>query len=157
MQITWLGHASFKIKANKQVIYLDPYSGEYDEKADIILISHGHYDHMSINIINKIRSDDTIILSTKEVVAEVNATTMSLGDKKRIKGIEIEAVAAYNIGRGFHHKDSSLGFIIDFNNKKIYFAGDTDLIPDIGNIKADIVLLPIGGIYTMGVRDAVEA
>ena len=157
MEIKWLGHASFEIKVNEKVIYIDPYFGEYKDKADIILISHGHYDHSSAEKVEDVMVDDTIILTTKDVASQLDGTAMSIGDKKEIDDIKIEAVPAYNIGKSFHPKGSGLGFIIEADKKKVYFAGDSDLIPEMKKIKADVVLLPVGGTYTMNAEEAAEA
>ena len=157
MEIKWMGHASFEIKVNGKIIYIDPYFGEYTDKADIILISHGHYDHSSAEKVKDARVDSTIILTTKEVTPHLDGTIMNAGDKKEIGNIKIEAVPAYNIGKDFHPKGTGLGFIIEADNKKVYFAGDTDLIPEMKEIKADVVLLPVGGTYTMNAKEAAEA
>jgi len=162
MKLKWLGHASFKL-TNGNIIYVDPYNINDSEKADIILISHGHYDHYSIEDIKRISKDDTDIVTTKDAPKKLSVTSMKAKDKLHLKNIKIEAVPAYNINKFrapnelFHPKGSGIGFILDINKKRIYFAGDTDFIPEMKKIKADIAILPIGGIYTMTVEEAVEA
>lgn len=158
MQIKWLGQASFKIKTRDTTIYTDPYAGEYDEKADLILISHEHYDHFSKEKINQVRTDNTAILTTDKVASELEgAKAMKQGDVLNVGGVKIEAVHAYNIGKPFHPKGNGIGFIISGNKYKVYFAGDTDNIPEIKNIKADIALVPVGGTYTMNREEAADA
>ncbi|MFH2028932.1 MAG: MBL fold metallo-hydrolase [Nanoarchaeota archaeon] len=155
MQITWLGHASFKIKTKDKVIYIDPYFGEYDESADIILISHNHYDHVSMEKVNQIRVDATQILTTAEVVSTIyGATTLTDNVELNIDSIKINTVPMYS---RTHTRGNGLGFIITSENISVYFAGDADLIPEIAQIKADIALLPVGGTYTMNAKEAAQA
>ena len=162
--IFWLGHAGFKIKDEKEIIYIDPYQVRDDkEKADFILITHEHFDHFSIEDIDKLLKPSTIIVGPKkikEALAKKEQKVVSLLPKEKInlKGIEIEGVPAYNLGKNFHPKEKdNLGFIIKIKNVKIYHAGDTDFIPEIKDIRVDVCLLPVGGTYTMDAREAAEA
>lgn len=159
MNIKWLGHASVKIKTKDKTIYIDPYSGDYSnaEKADLILVTHSHYDHFAKDVITKIMADDTVIVAPPSVGAEIESEVMKNGDKKEVKGLNIEAVAAYNVSKSFHPKGEGNGYIFEIEGKKIYFAGDTDLIPEMNLIEADIVLLPVGGTYTMDSEEAASA
>ena len=158
MEITWLGHASFMINVDDKIIYTDPYAGEYSLKADIILVSHEHYDHFAKDKISLIRVDTTRIFGPRKVSSQMEGVTnMNPGDERTIDGITIKAVPAYNTGKPFHPKGSGVGFLIETKNKTIYFAGDTDLIPEMPQIKADIVILPVGGTYTMYAKEAAEA
>lgn len=158
MEITWLGHASFMIKVDDTIIYTDPYSGEYSLKADIILISHDHYDHFAKDKISLIRVDATKMFGSRKVSSELDGIiSLSPGDERAVNGITIKAVPAYNVGKPFHPKGSGIGFIIETKNNSIYFAGDTDLITEMKQIKADIILLPVGGTYTMNAEEAAEA
>jgi len=158
MQIKWLGHASFKIKTKEMTIYIDPYSGEYDEKADLILISHEHYDHFGKDKIAQIRVDSTVILTTDKVASELDgAKSMKPGDTVSVGDVKVEAVHAYNIGKAFHPKGNGIGYIIKTDRHRVYFAGDTDKIPEMNNIKADVVLVPVGGTYTMNSDEAADA
>ena len=159
MKIQWLGHASFKIKADHKVIYIDPYAGEdYAEKADIVLVSHGHYDHSSREKIAKVRVDDTIVLTTKDNVAEIDGESFSPGDTRKIGDITITAIPAYNLEKEYHPKENpGLGFIIRFDKKSIYHASDTDMIPEMKNLRPTVALLPVGGTYTMNAKEAAIA
>ena len=158
MQLTWLGHASFKILGAGKVIYIDPYAGNYDEKADIILVTHDHFDHFVSEKIIGISSDSTIIFSTSSVASHLNTViALSPGDKKDAEGIIIEAVQAYNTNKRFHPKGLGIGFVISVEGKKIYHAGDTDRIPEMKYIKCDVALLPVSGTYVMNAKEAVEA
>jgi L-ascorbate metabolism protein UlaG (beta-lactamase superfamily) len=156
MEIQWLGHASFRIISNNIVIYIDPYYGEdYDKMADIILISHDHYDHFSQEKIAKIRLDSTIILGPEPISHILRGTTqINVDEEKQINNIRIKAVPAYNLNIPNHEKGAGNGYLIAIEDKIIYFAGDTDLIPEIQDIKANIALVPIGGTYTMNAKQA---
>ena len=155
MQITWLGHSSFKIKIRDKVIYIDPYAGEYDEKADIILISHSHYDHFNLEKINFLRNDETIIFGPSDVVSEVDgAELISINETKELDNLKITGVPMYS---ATHALGSGVGFVIEAAGKKLYHAGDAGLMSEFQEIKSDIALLPIGGTYTMNAQEAAEA
>src|SRR3989338_4785546 len=157
MYIKWLGHASFKIKIKETTIYIDPYAGEYDESADLILISHEHYDHFGNGKIAQIRNDATAILAADKVASELDgARGMKPGDVVNVGGARIEAVNAYNVNKPFHPKGNGIGFVIEADGHRVYFAGDSDKIPEMKNIKADIVLLPVGGTYSMNSDEAAD-
>jgi L-ascorbate metabolism protein UlaG (beta-lactamase superfamily) len=158
-QITWLGHDSFKIKGEK-TIYIDPWKLTDGDPADIILITHDHYDHFSKEDIDKVCTDDTVIVTNKTVATSLKGPvrTVEAGAKVTVKEVEIEVVPAYNTNKQFHPKSAGgLGFIIEMGGEKIYHAGDTDLIPEMENIHCDIALLPVSGTYVMTAEEAVNA
>jgi len=158
--ISWLGHDSFLIKANDKNIFIDPYNIHTKEKADLILISHSHYDHYSPDDIEKIRTDKTIIITESETASKISdkVLVMKPNDILEENGIKIEATHAYNINKEFHTKEKEwLGFIITIDNIRIYHAGDTDLIEEMNDIKTDIALLPVSGTYVMTAKEAIEA
>ncbi|MEA1965550.1 MAG: MBL fold metallo-hydrolase [Candidatus Aerophobetes bacterium] len=157
--ISWLGHASFKI-TNDKVLYIDPWKLKGEDKADIILITHSHYDHLSLEDVSKIQTEDTVIVVPPDEASKLkgNVKTVKPGDSLTVKGIDIKVVPAYNIKKNYHPKENRwVGFIIDIKGTRIYHSGDTDFIPEMEKIKADIALLPIGGTYTMDATKAVEA
>lgn len=157
MKITWFGHASFLIETDGKYIYIDPKFGEFEHKADIILVTHGHYDHYSLERINELRMDHTAIFSAREVANRVDgAKALSPGDKEEVEGISIEAVEAYNTNKPYHPRGRGIGFIIEVEKKRVYFSGDTDLIPEMEDIKADIALVPVSGTYVMNHKEAAE-
>ena len=158
-KIKWLGHASIRIEAQK-IIYIDPWKIKGGPKADLILISHSHHDHLSLADIRKIRKEDTVIVAAGDAAAQLSGDVRALnpGDKVTVHGITIEAVPAYNIGKPYHPKANNwIGFILAVEGKTIYYSGDTDLIPEMKAIKADILILPVGGTYTMTAIEAAEA
>lgn len=172
VEIKWLGHSGFLIK-NSKIIYIDPYNiKEGLDKADIILITHSHYDHCSFADLEKIVKDGTKIIITADCQSKIVRfkvpikieivepfQEMTLGD------IIISTVPSYNLDKHFHSKEEGwVGYIIKMNNILIYHAGDTDLIPEMQKLtgykqpgKEFVALFPIGGRFTMNSEEASEA
>lgn len=159
ISIKWLGHSSIKIKSDKKTIYIDPYEIDQEEKADIILITHSHYDHFSLPDIEKIKKENTKIIMGGSCAADLEYQILLPNKEIEIDGIKIQAVYAYNVGKEFHPKEKNgVGFVVEIDGKKIYHAGDTDLIPEMNAVEdIDVALLPIGGKYTMDAMEAAQA
>jgi L-ascorbate metabolism protein UlaG (beta-lactamase superfamily) len=158
--ITWLGHDGFLIKGDGKAIVIDPFQVKQCEPADIILISHEHYDHCSPEDVNKIRKDSTVIVTEAQSASKLagDVRVVQPGDKLTVSGIPIEAVPSYNTNKSFHPKEKGwLGFIVTVEGVRIYHAGDTDRIPEMASFQADIALLPVSGTYVMTAEEAVEA
>ncbi len=158
--IFWLGHDSFRLKGEK-VVYIDPWKLDAGaEKADVILVTHNHFDHFSADDIAKISKSDTVVVMP-QVAADKFAgkeTVVKPGDKISAAGIAIEVVPAYNTNKPNHPKSAGhVGYIVTLNGKRIYHAGDTDLIPEMATIKVDVALLPVSGTYVMNATEAAEA
>ena len=160
-RIHWLGHSAFKITGDDgQVIYLDPFKLNQGDKADLILVSHGHYDHLSPEDIAKIKGANTEIVGPPDSVDghEGETTAVKPGDKITAQGIEIEVVPAYNTNKSFHPRQKNwVGYVLTVAGRKIYFAGDTDRIPEMQTIKTDFALLPVSGTYVMTAEEASAA
>lgn len=159
-KIHWLGHASIKIEGEK-TIYIDPWKihGE-PVPADIILITHSHYDHCSKNDIEMIRRKDTVIIAPPDCRDALPPGFIKCepGMEKEINGVLIKAVPAYNIDKNFHpRRNNWVGYLIEMGGDKIYVAGDTDYIPEMADINADIAIVPVGGTYTMTSEEAARA
>ncbi len=164
--IHWLGHDSFRIQGNGLEIYIDPFKLKNGPKADLILITHDHRDHCSPADVTKIQNKDTVIVTIAAAAAKLSGEikVVKPGDELTVKGIPISAVPAYNVnkfrspGVPFHpRKSGHVGFVITVEGISIYHTGDTDSIPEMESIKADIALLPVSGIYVMTADEAIEA
>lgn len=172
VEIKWLGHAGFLIK-NSKVIYIDPFNiKENNEKADLILITHSHYDHCSIADLNKIIKEGTRIIFPVDCQSKITKidvpVKMVIAEPRQefeFGNIKISTLPAYNLDKHFHPKDEGwLGYLIKIDDVLIYHAGDTDVIPEMqiltGHKQANkklIALLPIGGRFTMNSEEAFEA
>ncbi|MBN2538625.1 MAG: MBL fold metallo-hydrolase [Deltaproteobacteria bacterium] len=157
--IFWLGHSAIRIDGEK-VIYIDPWKLKDPKKADIILVSHSHHDHLSVEDIGKIQKNDTVIITTQDCASGLlgDIRIVKPGDVAQIGEISVEAVRSYNIDKAFHPKENNwLGFVVTVMGKRIYYCGDTDLIPEMESIRADIMLVPVGGTYTMNAGEAARA
>ena len=160
--IHWFGQSAFRIEDETLQIYIDPYKLPANlPKADIIFITHAHFDHFSMEDIAKIRTEHTIIVAPKDVASKFgdSAITVVPGKDYTIGKLKVTTVPAYNIDKKFHPKANGwVGYIITLpNGQKIYHAGDTDFIPEMRKIVMDIAMLPCGGTYTMTAKQAAEA
>ena len=158
--ITWLGHDAFKIAASK-IIYLDPFelAGEM-EPADVICITHEHYDHCSPDDVAKIQREDTVVVAAESCKGQLKGDVrlVKAGDTVTINDLTIEAIPAYNVSKKFHPPEAGgVGFLVTVNDTSIYHAGDTDPIPEMEGLEVDIALLPVSGVYVATAEEAVEA
>ncbi len=155
----WLGHAGFRIDGER-TIYLDPYQIEGGPQADVILISHEHFDHCSPEDVAKIQGPTTVIVTEKDSVGKLTGDirTLKPGDSLDLDGIKILAVPSYNTDKDFHpRKNGWLGFVLEVSGVKIYHAGDCDFIPEMKDLHVDIALLPVSGTYVMTAEQAAKA
>ena len=156
-------HSSIKINGEK-IIYIDPYKiKEINKDADLIFITHEHYDHYSFEDINKIKKNNTRFIVPKSMknrliidgISENDIISVDVKNKYNVDDIEFETIPAYNINKSFHPKNNNwVGYIININNIKYYIAGDTDITDEAINVKCDIAFIPIGGTYTMDYKEA---
>ena len=169
LKITFIGHASLMFSFGGKIIHIDPFSrmADYSKlpKADIILITHGHPDHLDLKAFNLIRSEESLLVLNENSAGLVKGgIIMNNGDVKAVNGLKIEAVPAYNIvnmradGTPFHPKGLGNGYVITFGNKRVYVAGDTENIPEMKKLEGiDIAFLPMNLPYTMTPEMAAEA
>lgn len=159
-----LFHSSIKFNFNNKIIYIDPYGLQKSTKdADIIFITHDHYDHFSINDIEKIKKEDTVFILPKSMnkkaiksgIETDKIVEVEPNKEYKYQELKFETIPSYNINKKFHPKDNNwIGYIIEFNNIRYYIAGDTDITPESKNVKCDIAFVPIGGTYTMNFEEA---
>lgn len=157
--IKWLGHDTFRVEGRK-TLYFDPYQIAGGPKADLILISHDHFDHCSPEDVAKIQKPQTVICTDSESAKKLkgDVRVMAPGESITVEDIRVETVPSYNVDKDFHPKAKKwLGFIVEMEGIRIYHAGDTDFIPEMKNFRVDIALLPVSGTYVMTADQAVEA
>ena len=166
MELKWLGHASWKIKTGGMIIYVDPYEGEYDEVADIVLASHSHQDHCHTEKVGMVKGDKTTVVAPKDCGDKLGypVTSLKPGEKVEFGDVTVMAVEAYNYKRfrspgvPFHPKGLGVGYIIKGDGKKVYHTGDTDFIDEMKELKnIDALLIVSGGTYTMDNPEAADA
>ena len=160
MEISINCHSSIKIVDDK-IIYFDPFKIEQElHDADIIFITHDHYDHFSIEDIKKVEKDDTVYVIPEcmyNLLGGENVITVRPLEKVIVEGYEVFVVPSYNASSNYHPKEKGyVGYVVTIGGKRVYVAGDCDLNDDNKKIKCDIALLPIGGKYTMDYRQAAE-
>ena len=164
-KLRWLGHDSFRLDG-PPVIYFDPRRlGTAPPMADVVLVSHEHSDHCSPDDVRKVSGPSTVVIANTGAAAKLpGARAVRPGDHLSLAGIEVEAVPAYNVnkfrspGVPFHPREAQhVGYVVGMEGVRLYFAGDTDVVPEMKHISCDVALLPVSGIYVMTAQEAVEA
>jgi L-ascorbate metabolism protein UlaG (beta-lactamase superfamily) len=158
-KIHWLGHDAMRIDGST-VVAVDPFQISSTVPADLIFISHDHFDHNSPDDIAKIRKSDTIIVTDKSTASQLKGDikVVAPGDSLTLKGVEIEIGPAYNTNKDFHPKSAGhLSFVFMLDGVRYYHAGDTDFIPEMKQLTVDIAFLPVSGTYVMTADEAVQA
>ena len=159
-KIEVLIHSSIKFSKGL-IIYFDPYKIDRDyHDADIIFITHDHYDHYSPLDIKKVIKDDTIIVAPQDI-GEKLSTNNVIGvvpnKNYEVLNIKFKTIPAYNVNKNFHPKENNwVGYLLEYNNIKYYIAGDTDITKENQNIVCDVAFVPIGGVYTMDYQEAAK-
>lgn len=158
-----LYHSSIKICKGK-VIYIDPYKIDKNyNDADIIFITHDHYDHYSEEDINKVKKLQTVIIAPKQLLNKLLKNgfnqdyiiTVNPNEENMVEGIKFKTLPAYNINKQFHPKENGwLGYIIEIEGVRYYIAGDTDITEENKKVKCDVAFVPVGGTYTMDYKEA---
>jgi L-ascorbate metabolism protein UlaG (beta-lactamase superfamily) len=171
IQVTWLGHDGFKLKKDK-VVYVDPFKlGGRPEPADLVCVTHEHFDHLSVEDLRKIvtpRTTVVTIAACEKAVKELKPKAVRIvaaGDRLEVDGVSVDVLPAYNTnkfrspGNPFHPKaDGKVGFILGIGGVRIYHAGDTDEIPEMAKATGvDVALLPVSGTYVMTAQEAIKA
>jgi L-ascorbate metabolism protein UlaG (beta-lactamase superfamily) len=157
VRLTWLGHASVKITSASTTIYIDPWKIDNPaQRADIILLTHDHYDHYSQADIKAVSDTSTRVLAPMS--APLVTDRITPGNNMDIKDVSILAMPAYNLGKAFHPRTNGwVGYIVTVGGIKIYHTGDTDRIPEMKGLVVDAAFMPVGGTYTMDAKEASDA
>ncbi len=168
--VEWLGHSGFRIDVGGAHVYIDPYRVPDGPKADLILITHGHYDHFSPQDVERLSHERTWLVGPAAVAERVSGKVLSIAPGERIedeivRGVDVTAVAAYNTskrdpsGALFHSREAGwVGYELNVSGERVYHSGDTDVIPEMDNVVGvDVALLPVSGVYVMTPAEAAEA
>lgn len=160
-----LCHSSIRLNKEK-IIYIDPFKiNENYNDADIIFITHDHYDHYSEEDIDKVKKEDTIFIVPEELLTKLlvkgynknNIITVEPNMQYMVEGIKFETIPAYNIDKQFHPKENEwVGYIIEIKGIRYYIAGDTDITEENKKIKCDVAFIPVGGTYTTDFKEAAQ-
>ena len=170
IKIRWYGHDTFTLE-KEITICIDPYKLSKTIQADLVLISHNHFDHFSLEDLKKISSRNTTIIAANECMSQISNISfkekigIAPGEEKTINNVTVKAIPAYNINKinpdtkkPFHPKDDKkIGFIITIQGTSIYHTGDSDLIPEMTDLNPDILLIPVSGTYVMTAKEAADA
>jgi len=165
VEIVWLKHDAFLLKGEGVVVAIDPYElRSVPEKADLVLVTHDHFDHCDPNSVRLVAKPDAVIVAPQNAASKLgkNVRVVKAGDVLTEKGVTVKVVPAYNVRperQKFHPKNyGGVGYLITLAGKTIYHTGDTDLIPEMDNLgQVDIALLPVSGTYVMDAQEAAEA
>ena len=168
--VEWLGHSGFRIRAPGGYVYIDPYRVDDGPPADLILITHGHYDHFSPQDVEQLSHDGTWLVGPPAVAERVSGRVLSIApgealDRELVDGVLVSAVAAYNTskrdqdGNLFHPREAGwVGYQLNVRGERLYHSGDTDVIPEMDTVTGvDLALLPVSGVYVMTAHEAAEA
>ena len=170
VEIRWYGHDTFTL-SNNITICIDPFKLTNSISADLVLISHNHFDHLSEDDLSKVVNENTTIIAANECLSQLSKLNcketvgISPNDEKIIGGVKIIAVRAYNLDKinpdtekPFHpREDNKVGFIVTINGISIYHTGDSDVIPEMDDLQPDVLLVPVSGTYVMTASEAVTA
>jgi L-ascorbate metabolism protein UlaG (beta-lactamase superfamily) len=166
-RIQWLGHAGFRLNLAGKTIYIDPYRAPRGPQADLILITHDHFDHFSPEDLEHLSGKGTRVIGPATVTEQLKGAVVKIapGESVEVLGIDVTAVAAYNTnklgsdGKPFHPRESGwVGYVVTGGGHKIYHSGDTDVIPEMDHAGgSDVALLPVSGTYVMTAVEAAEA
>jgi len=157
--IHWLGHASVRID-DAITIYIDPWKVADPKQADLILVTHEHFDHLSKDDIARLRGPETVVVAPEGAAAKLPGEVRVVAPSERFEaaGVWVETVPSYNTDKPNHPKVAGyVGYVVELEGRRIYHAGDTDLIPEMADIRCDVALLPVGGTYTMDAKQAARA
>ncbi len=166
VEIERLVHSAFRVRGNGVTVYIDPFQIPGSPRdGDVVICTHDHFDHCSPQDVVKVASPDAVIVASENCRDKVSplgfkAYFLSPGEKVSVKGVEVEAVPAYNVGKRFHPRGyGGIGVLLRIGGVTIYHAGDTDYIPEMEQLRGrvDVALLPVSGVYVMSPEEAARA
>jgi L-ascorbate metabolism protein UlaG (beta-lactamase superfamily) len=158
-KIHWLGHDTMWLEGSVEVCF-DPFRINTARPADLILITHDHFDHCSPEDVAKIQQKETTIVTDAASATKFQGDVriVAPGDTLQVKGVNIEVGPAYNTNKDFHPKKAAmLSFVVSLDGIRYYHAGDTDFIPEMKNLRVDVAFLPVSGTYVMTAEEAIQA
>lgn len=160
-RFTWFRQSAMRYAGDGLTLYIDPWgTAQVDAPADVILLTHAHFDHYQPREIERLRKEGTKIVAPKDIAAEVggDVTAVAPGDRVEVGGVKIQAVPAYNVVEerlDMHPQTNGwVGYLIELDGRTYYHAGDTDALPELERLRTDVAMVPIGGTYTMDWREA---
>jgi L-ascorbate metabolism protein UlaG (beta-lactamase superfamily) len=160
-RFTWFRQSAMRYAGDGLTLYIDPWgTAQVDAQADVILLTHAHFDHYQPREIERLRKEGTKIVAPKDIAAEVggDVTAVAPGDRVEVGGVKIQAVPAYNVVEerlDMHPQTKGwVGYLIELDGRTYYHAGDTDALPELERLRTDVAMVPIGGTYTMDWREA---
>jgi L-ascorbate metabolism protein UlaG (beta-lactamase superfamily) len=166
-ELVWLGHAGFRLRLGRKNVYIDPYRAPDGPPADVLLITHDHFDHFSPEDIKRLAGEHARVIAPATVTEQIRGPALAIapGETHELDGLEVTAVAAYNTskvgsdGKPFHPRESGwVGYLIRAGGLRLYHSGDTDVIPEMDQAAGvDVALLPVSGTYVMTAGEAAEA
>lgn len=162
--VRWLGHAGFYLDTDPNVV-VDPFRARDPRPVDVALITHPHFDHLSVDDLDGFVGPTTTIVTVASAREEIEANwadrpveIVAPGDTVAVDGLTVEATPAYNVDKNYHpHEEGWVGFVVEVDGTRIYHAGDTDRIPEMEDLDVDAALLPVSGTYVMDAEEAAEA
>lgn len=158
--VTWFRQAAFRWQGEGPVVYIDPWGVQDDVPADVILITHAHFDHLQPHEIERLRTASTTIVAPRDVADELTGEVAVIepGGSVDAGGLKVQAVPAYNTAEerlDMHPKSNGwVGYVFEFGGRTFYHAGDTDALPELETLDPDVAMVPIGGTYTMDWEEA---
>jgi L-ascorbate metabolism protein UlaG (beta-lactamase superfamily) len=160
-RLTWFRQAAIRYVGDDLTLYIDPWgTAPEDPKADLILITHAHFDHLQPREIERLSQPGTRFVAPRDVAKELSGdvTAVGPGESHEVAGVRFETVPAYNVVEerlDMHPKANGwVGYVLELEGRRYYHGGDTDALPELGTLRTDVAMVPIGGTYTMDYREA---
>jgi len=159
-RFTWFKQSAFLWRGEGIAVYIDPWGVTTDDPADVVFLTHAHFDHLSMEDIERVRKEGTKFVAPRDVAAELSGdgTPVRPGDSREVAGIKVTALPAYNLVEerleAHPRANEWVGYLLTLGSNTYYHAGDTDHAPELSDVHADVAFLPIGGTYTMDPSEA---